>query len=195
MTGEDILQYLNSVRKPEAADPLHKWNGTYNIYMTLFVRFFKWLNFADIESQKRSKPLAVENIPLLKRKEQSIYKPSDLWSLEDDLVFLKYCPSKRIKCYHSVSRDLSCRPHEILKLRNKDIQFKTAGYHQYAEVLVNGKSGSRPIPLIDSLPFVKDYHDHEHPQPRNSNAVFLSGIGKSFGRTISSQAIANIYLR
>lgn len=109
MTREDILQYLNSVRKPEAADPLHKWIGTYNIYRTLFVRFFKWLNFADIESQKRSKPLAVENIPLLKRKEQSIYKPSDLWSLEDDLVFLKYCPSKRIKCYHSVSRDLSCR--------------------------------------------------------------------------------------
>ena len=63
MTGEDILQYLNSVRKPEAADPLHKWIGTYNIYRTLFVRFFKWLNFADIESQKRSKPLAVENIP------------------------------------------------------------------------------------------------------------------------------------
>lgn len=24
MTREDILQYLNSVRKPEAADPLHK---------------------------------------------------------------------------------------------------------------------------------------------------------------------------
>jgi hypothetical protein len=27
------------------------------------------------------------------------------------------------KCYHTVSRDLSCRPHEILKLRLKDIHF------------------------------------------------------------------------
>lgn len=77
-----------------------------------------------------------------------------------------------------MSRDLSCRPHAILKLRNKDKQFETAGYHQHAEVLVNGKTGSRPIPLIESLPFVKDYHDHEHPQPGNPNAVFLSGIGR-----------------
>lgn len=195
MTRDDILQYLNSVRKPEASDPLHKWIGTYNIYRMLFIRFFKWLNSPDIELHKRPKPSVVENIPLLKRKEQSIYKPSDLWTLEDDLVFLKYCPSKRIKCYHTMSRDLSCRPHEILKLRIKDIQFKTAGNHQYAEVLVRGKTGSRPIPLIDSIPYVKDYLDHEHPQLGNPNAIFLSGIGKSLGRTIGSRAVSSIYLK
>jgi hypothetical protein len=43
--------------------------------------------------------------------------PSDLWTNEDDAIFLSYCPSKRIKCYHAVSRDTSCRPHEILKLK------------------------------------------------------------------------------
>jgi hypothetical protein len=29
---EDIVAFLNSFRKPEASDPLHKWIGTYNIY-------------------------------------------------------------------------------------------------------------------------------------------------------------------
>ena len=43
-----------------------------------------------------------------------------------------------------ISRDTGCRLHEILKLRLKDITFKTTdeGGHQYAEVLVNGKTGA-----------------------------------------------------
>ena len=115
-TRDDVLQFLDSLRKPEASDPLHKWIGTYNIYRILFIRFFKWLYYPNIEQKKRPKPNVIENIALLKRKEQSIYKPSDLWTLEDDLLFLKYCPSAREKCYHTISRDLSCRPHEILNL-------------------------------------------------------------------------------
>ena len=30
-TRDDILLYLDSCRKPENEDPLHKWIGTYNI--------------------------------------------------------------------------------------------------------------------------------------------------------------------
>jgi integrase/recombinase XerD len=190
---EDIVAFLDSFRRTEAIDPLHTWIGTYNLYRIHLMRFFKWLYYPDIEPDKRPKPEVVNNIPRLRRKEQSIYKPSDLWTAEDDLLFLKYCPSKRIKCYHMVSRDLSCRPHEILKLKIKDIFFKSAGNHQYAEVLVNGKTRSRSIPLIDSIPYVKDYLDHEHPQPGNPNAVLISGNGKSFGRIIGIQTIELIY--
>jgi hypothetical protein len=38
----------------------------------------RWLYYPEIEPRKRLKPKVVENIPLLKRKEQSIYKPTDL---------------------------------------------------------------------------------------------------------------------
>ncbi|MGC2382166.1 MAG: hypothetical protein WA631_03540, partial [Nitrososphaeraceae archaeon] len=172
---EDILSFLDSLRKTEAADPLHKWVGTYNLFMIYLLRFFKWLYYPDLEPDKRSKPAIMENILQLKRKEKSIYKPTDLWTAEDDLLFLKYCPSKRIKCFHTMSYDTGCRPHEILKLRIQDIVFKSAGTRQYAEVLVNGKTGSRHIPLIDSIPHVKDYLDHEHQQPSNPNAIFISG--------------------
>jgi integrase len=128
-----------------------------------------------IEPDKRSKPEVIKNILTLRRKEQSIYKPTDLWTEEDDIVFLRYCPNKRMKCYHTVSRDTSCRPHEILGLKIKDVVFKTAGNHQYAEVLVNGKTGSRHIPLIDSIPYLKDYLDHEHPMSGNPNSILISG--------------------
>jgi integrase len=188
----DILSYLNRLRRPEAADPLHKWIGSYNMYKTLFVRFFKWLYYPDVEAPKRPKPAVVENIPNLKRKEQSIYKPSDLWTEEDDLLFLKYCPSKRDKCYHMISRDTGCRPHEILNIRIKDVVFKIAGNRQYAEVLVNGKTGSRHIPLINSLPYLKDWLD-EHPQQGNPNVYLICGYNKSLGRHLKAASITKLY--
>jgi integrase len=125
VTRDDVISFLDSLRKSETVDPLHKWIGTYNTYRIHLVRFFKWYYSSDIELSKRPKPSVVDNIPKLKRKEKSIYKPSDLWTPEDDLLFLKYCPTKRGKCYHAVSRDLSCRPQELLSLKVKDITFKT----------------------------------------------------------------------
>jgi hypothetical protein len=67
-------------------------------------------------------PKMIENIPQYKRKEQSIYKPTDLWTEEDDLLFLKYCPNTRDRCYHTISRDTSCRPHEILTGTGKIVE-------------------------------------------------------------------------
>ena len=136
---------MNSFRKPEPIDPLHKWIGTYNHYLVIISKFFKWLYYPDLSSNERQKqkPPVIDNITQLKRKEKSIYKPTDLWTQEDDQLFLKYCPSKRERCYHMISRDTGCRPHEILGLRIKDVVFKMANDRQYAEVLVNGKTGSR----------------------------------------------------
>ncbi len=193
LTRDEILAFLDSFRKPENVDPLHKWIGTYNIYRIYLTRFFKWLYYSDIEPYKRPKPEVIENISMLKRKEQSIYKPTDLWTEEDDVLFLRYCPSKRMKCYHAISRDTSCRPHEILKLRIKDIVFKTAGNCQYAEVLVNGKTGTRHIPLINSIPYLKDYLDHEHPQSGNPNSILICGNGRSLGKRIQVATIYKIY--
>ena len=193
MTRDDILSYLNRLRRSESTDPLHKWIGSYNLYKTYFVRFFKWLYYPDIDANKRPKPAVVQNIPNIKRKEQSIYKPSDLWTEEDDLLFLKYCPSKRDKCYHMISRDTGCRPHEILNIKIKDIVFKTAAEdRQYAEVLVSGKTGSRHIPLINSLPYLKDWLD-EHPQQGNPNAPLICGYNKSLGRRIKAPTITKLY--
>jgi integrase len=134
-----------------------------------------------------------ENISKLKRKETSTYKPSDLWTQQDDLLFLKYCPTKRERLYHALSRDTSCRPHEITNLKIRDILFKTTGKSQYAEANVNGKTGNRPIPIIDSIPYLKDYLDHEHPQPGNSNSPLICGTGKALVRHISPHQIFKIH--
>jgi integrase/recombinase XerD len=193
ITRADVIEFLGNYRRTDATDPLHKWIGTYNLYRIHLMRFFKWLYFPDVEPDKRPKPSVIENIARLKRKEQSIYKPSDLWTQQDDLLFLKLCPSKRKKCYHAISRDTSGRPHEILQLKIRDIAFKTIGTSQYAEVVVNGKTGTRPIPLINSIPYLKDYLDHEHPMPSNPNAPLICGTRKGLGRSPSVKRITTIY--
>jgi integrase len=169
MKREDIIIYINSLKKPDAQDPMHKWIGTYNLYLMCIKRFFKWVYTPALEPKQRPKPQILQNIPSLKRKEISIYKPSDLWTLEDDFLFLKWCPNKRDRCYHAISRDLSARPHEILGLKLKDIVFKSVGSKQYAEVIVNGKTRTRHLPLIDSLPYIKEWSD-QHPQRSNPEA-------------------------
>jgi integrase/recombinase XerD len=194
MNREDLLAYLNSLRKTDAQDSMHRWIGTYNTVLIHLTKFFKWLYYPNLEPKKRSKPKVVQNISKLRRKEQSTYKPSDMWSQEDDLLFLKYCPSKRDRCYHMIARDTSARPHEILSLKVGSVYWsKSADGRQYATVLVNGKTGSRSLLLTDSIPYLKDYLTHEHPQADNINAPLICGIRKANGEHISVGRLSLIY--
>jgi integrase len=202
MVRDDNLCYLDSCRKPEKnEDPLHKWTGSYNTKLAILSKFFKWLYYPNIEDSKRRNELSalernpdcIMGIKQLKRKEISCYKPSDLWSQEDDLVFLKWVTNKRDRCYHSMARDLSARPHEILNLKIRDIIFKVAGNKQYAEVLVNGKTGSRHIPLIQSIPYVKEWLSN-HPSRNNPNSSLFVGLGRnSMGRQLSVEGLYGVY--
>ena len=57
VTREDILSFLDSLRKIESVDPLHKWIGTYNVYRIQLMRFFKWLYSPDIEAKEEAKTI------------------------------------------------------------------------------------------------------------------------------------------
>lgn len=72
---DDLILFLNSFRKSETADALHSWISTYNAYLVVLTRFFKWLYHPDMSPKDRHKlkPACVD-IASLRRKEQSIYK-------------------------------------------------------------------------------------------------------------------------
>jgi integrase len=200
---DDVLCYLDRCRKPENQDTLHKWIGSYNAKRIVLFRFFKWLYYSNVDNPKKrnelsaleKKPGCIMGIAQLKRKEVSCYKPSDIWSQNDDLLFLKWVTNKRDRCYHTMSRDLSARPHEILGLKIKDIVFKTVttDNKQYAEVLVNGKTGSRHIPLIQSVPYIKDWLSN-HPSRNNPKSPLFVGLGRrNAGRPLYIGGLYKIY--
>jgi integrase/recombinase XerD len=93
-----------------------------------------------------------------------------------------------------IARDTSARPHEIMKLKIKDLHYKSRGTSQYIEVVVNGKTGTRAIPLINSIPYLKDYLDHEHPCQGNPNAPLICGTGKKLGRHIDATRMYQVYI-
>jgi hypothetical protein len=134
----------------------------------------------------------MQGIRFLKRKEVSNYRPEDLWTADDVSIFLKYCPNKRDRCYLAMASDTSCRPHELLRLRIKDIVFKQSAsglHHQYAEVMVNGKTGQRTLPLFNSLPYIKEWLS-EHPTQGNGDSfLFISRAHASFGRPLSTHGL------
>jgi hypothetical protein len=125
----------------------------------------------------------------------SIYKPTDLWTEEDDALFYKYCPSSRDRCWHAVSRDTGCRPHEMLKLKIKDVvvQQLDNGY-QIARITVNGKTGTRQVRLNNSYPRLKDWLTNGHPYAGNPNAPLFCGTGrKNTGRRLARNTMFVVY--
>ncbi len=120
-----------------------------------------------------------------------------MWIPEDDLLFLKYVSNKRDKCYHMMALDTSARPHEILNLKIKDVMFKLTpdSKRQYAEVLLNGKTGSRPAPLIQSIPYVKAWLD-EHPRKNVPNSplfVSLNNQSNHYTRQLTREGLYGVY--
>jgi integrase len=121
----------------------------------------------------------MENIPKIKRKEASIYKPTDLWTEEDDALFYKYVPYSRDRCWHAVARDTGCRPDEMLRMKIKDIVAQQLDDgSQIARISINGKTGNRHVRLYNSYPRLKDWLTNGHPFPSIPNAPLFCGIGK-----------------
>jgi hypothetical protein len=100
LTRSNVIAFLESLHKTETGS-YAQMDRYLQPFPDLFTAIFQVALYPDFEPNKRPKPTIVENLARLKRKEESIYKPSDLWTQQDDLLFLKYCPSKRDKCYHA----------------------------------------------------------------------------------------------
>jgi len=44
ITRQEIIDFLDSLRKPENINPLHKWIGIHEIYRIVLLRFFRRLH-------------------------------------------------------------------------------------------------------------------------------------------------------
>ena len=71
-----------------------------------------------------------------------------------------------------MARDTSGRPHEILKIRVGDIMYKKSNTAIYAEVTIgkSGKTVPRTVPLINSIPFIKDWI-RKHPMGHKQKCI------------------------
>ena len=195
MTKTDILSYLNSLQKPVSNDPTHKSVGTYNGRQMVFMKFFRWLyNPDEPDHRKRITPPCMVGAKGLPRREKSPYKPEDIWTVNDHIIFLKYCHMARDRCWHAMAYDTSARPHELLALRIRDINFKISSDGvQYAVIHVRGKTTPRTLPLITCIPYVKEWQ-RCHPYANNLDSKLFVSVGRNnFGQPLTRDGMLKHY--
>jgi hypothetical protein len=174
MVSQDVIESnLHSLKRPIEVDPDQKWINTHNQRAMVISKFFRWLAYPDLRSEERriQKPIppAIRGIKTIKKKgPRSNVKATDLWTWEEDALFVKYVEDSRVACYHMMARDTSARPSELLAIKIEDIKIKKdANGKIFAEVEGIGRYGktkkARTVPLIKSLPYLKSWLA-QHPQ-------------------------------
>ncbi|HKG42499.1 MAG TPA: hypothetical protein VKA98_10205 [Nitrososphaeraceae archaeon] len=94
MSSKNVIMYLDSTRKPESIDLQHTLIGTFNLSKMYLLSFFKRLRSLSLPVGSCTTPEVMQNTPRLRCKQIFTVKPSNLWTEEDNALFLKYRGNK-----------------------------------------------------------------------------------------------------
>ena len=106
-------------------------------------------------------------------KRVSPYLETEIWDKEEFQTIIKYEPIKRNKAALALLWDLDARPHEISGLKLKHIRLKEK--YGEGEIPFESKTGTGPILLTLSLPYVRDWLN-EHPFRNEPNASLICNL-------------------
>ena len=86
------------------------------------------------------------------------------------------------------------RPGEILNLKVKDIQYSITdeGIHFAEARITQGKTGPRTVPLIDSLPYLKQWLE-EHPMGKSLDSYIFISQGNNQGSKLTLDGLSSHY--
>ena len=188
---EQITKFLDTKIRSNSEDPDQRWITTWNDYLVRIKHFFRWLYNCRIRldhSQDHSSndwytPEFV-NIRKKKTKRLSPYGEYEIWDIEDLKTVVKYEPHKRNKAILSLLWDLNGRNHEITLLRIKHIRLKER--YGEGEIPHQAKTGSGPILLTFSFPYVRDWLN-EHPFRNTPEARLICSLNN--GAPIKPEAL------
>ncbi|WP_186434161.1 hypothetical protein [Candidatus Nitrosocosmicus arcticus] len=196
---DQIIAFLDTKIKNSQVDPDKRWITTWNDYLGRIKYFFRWLhntkNSGGLLSSNRYDediyiPIAEWKTPSFlkidkkKTKRLSPYLESELWEKEDVLTIVKYDNYKRNKAALTLLWDLDARPHEVTLLKIKHIRLKEK--YGEGEIPYEAKTGTGPILLTCSFPYVRDWLN-EHPFKNEPSARLICNIQS--GSPITPEAL------
>jgi hypothetical protein len=96
MTKHDVLEYLNTLERSSIEDPTQKWIGRYNGRQIILIKFFKWLyNPFQSDHKQKETPECMQRLKKLSRKNNTSYKPYDIWESRDHAIFFEILSTKK----------------------------------------------------------------------------------------------------
>ena len=174
----DIIAFLDTRRKTKDEDPEQKWITTWNDYLWRIKIFYRWYYNTKIFKANSNNIFDSQNwvspdflkIPKKKTKRLSPYSETEIWEKDELQFIIKYETNKRNKAILALLWDFNARNHELTLLRIKNIRIKEK--YGEGEVPYEAKTGSGPILLTLSFPYVRDWLN-EHPFRNESNARLI----------------------
>jgi hypothetical protein len=193
---DQILAFLDTKIKDRDIDPDGKWITTWNDYLGRIKYFMRWLynqkeNYKSREEESLTPTdwVTPSFIRIKKKRTQRLspYLETELWERDEILSIIKYEPYKRNKAALALLWDLDARPHEVTLLKIKHIRFRDR--YGEGEIPHQAKTGSGPILLTCSFPYVRDWLN-EHPFRNESNARLICNL--LTGRPITADALCTV---
>jgi len=182
---EQILSFLDIKIKDSLKDPEKRWITIWNHYLTRIKLFYRWLynKNKEIERDYWETPdfLKIKN---KKTKRISPYVESEIWEKDELISILKYEPHKRNKAAITLMYDLNARNHEVTLLRIKHVRLREK--YGEGEIPYEAKTGSGPILLTLSFPYVRDWLN-EHPFKNEPSARLI--CSRITGSSIRSDSL------
>lgn len=173
---EQITAFLDTKIKSADDDPEKRWITTWNHYLGRIKLFIRWLyNARGKEYDDEFRPSDWETPMFAKIKEKrtkrlSPYSETEIWEKDELLHIVRYEPHKRNKAALTLFWDLDARNHEVTLLRIKHVRLKER--YGEGEIPHEAKTGSGPILLTSSFPYVRDWLN-EHPFRNNPEARLI----------------------
>jgi integrase/recombinase XerD len=176
-----ITLFLDTKMKSVEEDPDKRWITTWNDYLGDIKFFFRWLHnwkLKDTESENETQISEWETpsfaqIKKKKTKRLSPYLESEIWDRDELSLIIKYEQFKRNKAALALMWDLDARNHEITLLKIKSIRLKEK--YGEGEIPHEAKTGSGPILLTFSFPYVRDWIN-EHPFRNEPEARLICNL-------------------
>ena len=158
-SSEDIILFFDGRKRSKEQDPDKKWITPWNDYLWRIKIFYRWYYNAKVlknniyDFRNWTSPAFI-NITKKKTKRLRPYSESEIWEKDELHFIIKYETSKRNKAILALLWNLNTRNHEITLLRIKNIRIKEK--YGEGEVPYEAKTGSGPILLTLSFPYVRD---------------------------------------
>jgi integrase/recombinase XerD len=164
-----ITTFLNTLIKYDDQDK--KYLTTWNYYLEKIKGFYRWVYNND-ESNDARDWTTPDFIKIRKKqtKRLSPYSGTEIWEKEELISVIKYETSVRNKAIISLLWDLDARPHEVTLLKIKHVRLKEK--YGEGEIPFSAKTGSGPILLTFSFPYVRDWLN-QHPDRNNGEAPLI----------------------
>lgn len=170
---QDIERLVHQIETSDYAT----W--TKQLYKVALKRFYKWLLGGDEEY-----PNVVKWVKTTFKQKDKIL-PNCLLTEDEIKKLVEAADNPRDRAFIMTLYETGGRVGEVGSLRIRDIEFR----QEYASVVLKGKTGSRRVPVVASVPYLLTWLNH-HPLAKEPDAPFW--IKFSDGKAMTYPALAKV---